>query len=145
MKKIILIITCLIITGCANQKFYLDDEYYESSNLIEITNNELKELEKDKKSFIVFVNMPSCYAAISFGNIIDELLDDNQIIIYQVPFNEIEESDLNECIKFYPSLAIYHKGKIKAYLDADNKDDLEYYESALSLKKWLKEYIYLEK
>ena len=52
MKKIFVTLVLLIIlVGCGNKKFYLDEEHYEKGVITSITRDELNKLEKDKKNF----------------------------------------------------------------------------------------------
>ena len=59
MKKILLVLLgCLLLTGCKQDKFYLEDKYYESNNLIEPTVEEVNKLFENKESFAAFVYTP---------------------------------------------------------------------------------------
>jgi PBP1b-binding outer membrane lipoprotein LpoB len=61
MKKVLLIIfTMLLLTGCKQEKFYLEDKYYENNNLIEPTVEEVNKLFENKESFAAFVYTPGC-------------------------------------------------------------------------------------
>lgn len=53
--------------------------------------------------------------------------------------------NLNETLKYYPSVAIYQEGKIIAYLRADSNDDKSYYESVEGFREWFTKYISLNK
>ena len=48
MKKILLVLlACLCLTGCKQDKFYLEDKYYQSNELIEPTVEEVNKLFED--------------------------------------------------------------------------------------------------
>ena len=62
-----------------------------------------------------------------------------------MPFDEFKDTYLYDTVKYAPSVIIVHKGKVVAYLDAENDDDLKKYQDTLEFKDWLSNYIYLEK
>ena len=59
MKKIVLllIISCLLITGCKKEEknFSFDEKYYEKSEFIELEKDTLNELIENKESFGIFI------------------------------------------------------------------------------------------
>ena len=59
MKKLLLIIImCLSLIGCKQkeEKFYLDEEYYQSSELINTDSTKINELVKNKKAIALSYN-----------------------------------------------------------------------------------------
>ena len=148
MKKIVIItIMCLFILGCESSKnrFYLDNEYYGQSGIKEITSKEINELSKNKSSFAVFVYMSSCSSCSKFNQILEQFTEKYNISFYSIPVQEIKDTDICECVKYSPSITLYNKGEIVAYLDANSDRDKQYYESVNGLENWLTKYIYLKK
>ena len=146
MKRIIyLIMVCLLLSGCLKkQPFYLDNEYYEKSEIITITNEELKQLELDKKNFLVFINMPHCTASNIFLETLNDFLNNNQLTIYEIFYSNIKDTSLASCVKYYPSVGIYKDGKVVGTLDPNKKEDIICYETEEGLKECLAKYIYFK-
>ena len=144
MKTILIIFLLLIVVGCqSNELFYLDNEYYLENSFIEIESSDLKKLEDDKKSFIVFLYQPMCVASYDFEEVLKEFVKTYEITFYKLAFSDINDTKVNEYVKYYPSAVIYQNGKVIAYLDASSNNDLPFYESVGGFKKWVTTYIKL--
>ena len=61
------------------------------------------------------------------------------IDIYKMMFKEVKESSLNDFVKYYPSVAIIEKGKVKTYLRADSDDDANVYNNYEDFERWMSE------
>lgn len=150
MKKIIIIgvITVFIILGfilIKKDKFYLEDKYYNNGDLVELTIEELKNLEDNKESFVVYVHIPNmCTMTFPCTEIVKDFIKKYDITIYDFDFALVNESSMKNKIKYSPTLVIYEEGKIKAYLDPNSDDDIEYYKSVKGIKKYLEKYINLK-
>ncbi|MDD2208763.1 MAG: hypothetical protein PHG03_00500 [Bacilli bacterium] len=146
MKKVILIIiTCLLILGCDKVKtFYLDDEYYENDSLTEIDNDKLKDLEKNESSFIIFIYQPLCTTSYDFNEVLTDYVNTNEIGLYKITFGNIDDTNLAKHIKYFPTVAIYQKGKIITHLDPNKNEDIPYYESVEGFDDWLTQYVLLK-
>lgn len=146
MKKILCtIVISLLLIGCQKQDaFYLSDEYYHKNSLIEIDSAEFKTLEKDKKSFVIFVYQPLCTTSYEFHNVVTEFLNTYQISFYKASFSTVKDTSMIDYIKYCPSAIIYHNGEMVAYLDASKDKHLSYYESVNSFKEWLTKYVLLK-
>lgn len=149
-KWVVLILLILLITGAilwinlqSNKAFYLNDEYYKKNSLIDINSKELKVLEKDQVSFVVFVYQPLCAASNNFEKIIKEFLEIHKMSFYKLSFSSCQDTKMGNCLKFYPSIVIYQKGEIVTYLDANEDKDFSYYESVEGFKKWFTNYVLL--
>jgi hypothetical protein len=140
---LVIIIFLLITKSQQAQQFYLNDEYYGNSSLIEIDSEKLKTLEKDKKTFVVFVYQPLCSTSYDLNNYVTEFLDTYKMGFYKILFSSIKDTSIVDYVKYCPSVVIYRNGKIIAYLDADSDKDAVYYESVENLKKWLTKYVLL--
>ncbi len=149
-KKAILIfsafllsIIVIVILLNVNKPFYLSDEYYNNAYLKDINSEELKELENDKKSFIVLVYDPFCGTSTDFSNTVREFSDINKVFVYNMLFADIKNTSIADYVKYCPSAVIYHSGKIIAYLDSSSNSDNIYYESISGFSEWVKKYILL--
>ncbi len=146
MKKILLVLlSILLLTGCKQEKFYLEDKYYENSNLIEPTTEEVNELFNNKESFAAFVYTPGCISCAEFEKVTDEFRKENNIVFYHIKSEVSKETKIHEKVIYSPSAILVKDGEIIAYLDATSDKDLDVYKSKDNFKSWLEEYIYLEK
>lgn len=144
-KLLFLTLFCFLLWGCTNNKrFYLEDKYYKEPKIIKIKKEELKKLEANKESFLVLVNNSSCTASLTFCQILDKVLKNNQLIIYEISFSNIKETALFDYVKFYPSIAIYKKGKIVSALDAASEEHLPYYNTVEGLTDYITKYVILK-
>lgn len=149
MKKFLIL--CLIILlsfcGCVKKtdSIYLEDKYYETGVVKEITGEELKNLEDSEESFIVFVHLPYCSMLACFEPVLDEFINDNNITVYSALSTKIDNTKLSGEVKHFPTVAIYNKGEIIAYLDAKSDDDLKYYQSLEDFTNWFSKYVYLQR
>jgi thioredoxin-like negative regulator of GroEL len=146
MKKILLtIIVLLVLVGCGNKKFYLEDEHYEKGVITNITIEELNKLEKDEKNFMVFVYLPGCTSCAQFRGVLEGYIADNNLEFYTISINDLKDSVILEHIEFAPSLVLYKDGKIVDALDAASDDDKAALTTEFGLVDWLDDYIYLTK
>lgn len=146
MKKILsVLLSILLLTGCKQEKFYLEDKYYENSNLIEPTTEEVNELFNNKESFAAFVYTPGCISCAEFEKVTDEFRKENKIVFYHIKSEVSKETKIHEKVIYSPSAILVKDGEIIAYLDATSDKDLDVYKSKDNFKSWLEKYIYLEK
>ena len=120
-------IIIVIIKKMPEQKFYLEDKYYGNSEFTTIESNDLNKLMNDKESFALFIYQPACVTSSEFEQILYDFTKSNNIKIYEIAFSDIKDTKLSKSIKYYPSFAIFNKGKMVDYLDAESDNDLKYY------------------
>ena len=145
MKKIIFILLFLVLlTACTKEKFSLNKEYYNNPIFEEIDSTTLKELEKDKQSFLVMVYTAGCISCMDFEKVLTEFTTETNLQIFRFNITDIDGTKLAGKIKYTPTLAIYKEGKVYSYLNAESNDDTKYYKSNTDLKTWLEKYILLE-
>ena len=146
MKKVFVTLVLLIIlVGCGNKKFYLDEEHYEKGVITSITRDELNKLEKDKKNFMVFVYLPGCTSCAEFRSVLEGYIEDNTLEFYTIAINDLKDSVILDHIEFAPSLVLYKEGKIVDALDAASDKDKDALTTEEGLVDWLDDYIYLTK
>lgn len=143
MKKIFVLIILILVfvIGCKKDTFTLDEEYYNNSEIIEIDKSEFDKLVENKKSFAVFIYESTCVTSDEFSEVLNEFSNKNQISLYKMSFENMKNTELNNKIKFYPSLAIFNKGKLIDYLDAESDEDKEYYKNVDGLENWFFSYV----
>jgi len=149
MKKIIILLffVCLILGGCTKDenKFSLDEKYYENNEYINLDKDSLDTLIENKESFAVFIYQPLCTASYEFNKVLTEFSNIYQVSFYKIAFSDIKDTPISNYVKYYPSLIIYNKGKVVDYLDADNDKHTEYYKSVEDFAKWFSKYVNIEK
>jgi hypothetical protein len=120
------------------QRFPLSSEYYaEQGALIDITAQDFENLIAEKKSFIVMAHMLICPAEAPLTTTVEQFTHDNPIVVLSLDESEFKNTNLKQTIKYLPTAAIYHDGKLVAWLDAESDDDLPTYKSASAFKSWL--------
>lgn len=143
MKKVLCLLLVILLVGCSKEKFSLEDKYYNNGNFQEIENDKLKALENNSESFLVMVYTTGCFSCMDFEKVLTEYTNENNLTVFRININDIEDTKIENKVKYTPSLVIYKKGKVYKYLDANSDKDTEYYKSTNSLFKWLDKYIIL--
>lgn len=143
LKKISLILIILLLVGCTNNKFYLEDKYYQDGAYIDITIDEYNKI-KDT-SFVLFTYNSFCQFSKPCDEIFEEVMKKNNISFLSMPFSDFRKTNLHDKVSFAPSVIIVKKGKIIAYLDSESDSDLDLYQDSHKFEEWLSKYIYLEK
>ncbi len=123
------------------RKFQLDTAYYGKSGLHEISVAELQQLIDEKKSFGLFIYQSSCESSANFEKVLTEFSEQNQIQLEMTSFSYVRKSGLVGDLKYYPSFALYHDGKLVTFLDADSDSDISYYQSVAEFTEWWKKYV----
>ena len=146
MKKKLLLLVAIVIllVGCKQEKFYLEDVHYGNGVITDINKKELKSLEKEKQSFAVFVYLPGCSSCAEFKKVLNEFVEEKNIEVYSISITDVEGTGV-EKVEYAPSLVLYNEGKVVDLLDSASEEDLPYFKEVTSLTEWLEEYIYLEK
>lgn len=150
MRRTVFMCFCFLFALCTvgcidqQQKFSLDEEYYEASEIIELDLNTYEKQLEEKKSFLLFVYQPLCVTSDAFEKIVKEFSTTYQLTIYQMPFSLVKESNL-EKIQYYPSFVIFHEGEIVDFLEADKEEDKDRYQKLDAFYNWVTNYVTIEK
>ncbi len=127
-------------------KIYLDDNLYnEKHSEISIKKSKLEKLIKNKSNMVVFFSMPYCTFDVPCENVFKDVFENAGMSFYSISYSDIKGSEINKQIKYAPSIAIFKKGEIIAYLDPNSDEDTKKYESKKEFKSWLSKYVYLER
>ena len=98
MKKLLSILVCaLAICGCGKTKvkpFELEDKYYGEGKFIQVTEaNQLKTLENDKESYIVYIYLGGCLICQAFKPKVREVISEKGLIVYEAPIEFLKEAN----------------------------------------------------
>lgn len=141
------VITIGVVVGVANgwfggQKVELDVEYYNTNRgFVEIDPNEYESLVNGEKSFMVFVDQSGCTTADRLREYMKIYMEQNKVSVYKIMFEDIRNTSLHDFIKYYPSIAIVEKGKVKTYLRADSDEDVGIYNNYSDFEQWIDKYL----
>ena len=138
------------MTSCSNniEPFELEDEYYLQGEVIPLENySAYKELIDNEKSFALYIYSTGCSSCYAFYDILLECIQENEFSVYALEYAFLKDNDKDiiKKIKYTPSLALYNKGKLMTYLDANSNEDIPAYTSADSLYEWISDYIIFKK
>lgn len=153
MKRRLIIITVIIVAvicvgvatflGTKNSPFALDAESYDAAQLQTIDLAELQSLIANQKSFGLFVSQPSCQASVDLQQHLDEFTTSHSLRFYEISFSNLKDSDIITELRFYPSFAIFHNGKVVDFLEANSDVDAPAYTSVDGFTDWFTKYVKL--
>lgn len=152
MKKISILILCLflmLMTGCTSksnktiEKIYLNNEFYNNGEFIDINNNDINDY--NNQSYILYTYNNYCSFSISCDKIFEEFMSKYKIDFLTMSFEEFKKTHFYNDVEYAPSIIIIEKGKIIAYLDANKDEDLEKYQDTSKFEEWLNNYVYFSK
>ena len=130
-----------LINSLAPKNFRIEDDLYAKSEAIDIQKDEYEKLIEEKKSFIIMIDKPDCYTTADMRKHMAEFPNDMQFKYYRIMWSQAKESSLHKCVKFAPSVAIIHDGKVVDFLDADSDEDTAKYNESQALQDWIRSYI----
>ena len=126
-----------------DDRFYLSDDYYNNSSFIEINSEQIDALTN--KKYLLFTYNNYCSFEIPCDKIFEKFSSDYNIEILSISFEQFKNTQFYKIVKYAPSVMIISNNKVVAYLDAENNNDVDKYQSVDAFKEWLEKYIYLEK
>lgn len=122
--------------------FSLSAEYYNSdTNFQQISVEQLEDLIAEHKSFAVFVYQPACRTSEEFEKILNDFSTQHHIKFLKTPFANLKTSGLIPDLKYYPSMLLYHDGKLVTFLRADSDEDLKVYQDPNAFADWWEKYV----
>ena len=147
MALIVVVLGSILFVGAAsgwvdNHKVKLDAEYYaDGAEYMELTVGEYEDLIEAKKSFVVMVDQSGCTTADRLREYMTRYMTETGILTYRMMFADVKEASLHEKVKYYPSVAVVSKGKVVAYLRADEDEDADKYNDYDAFKAWIGKYL----
>ena len=125
------------------EDYVINNEAINTTSFKELNEDNYKEIINSKGIKLIYVYLKGCSACNSFKTIINDVNLYNDLDIYQIEFKKL--SSINNLkstdIKYAPSLIVLEDGNVLDYLDSSSDEDKEYYKEAISLSKWLSNYM----
>lgn len=124
-------------------KVVLDAEYQcdDECGMMELDVDGYEELVKEKKSFAVFIDQGGCKTAERLREYVQKWSIANGVRVYRMMFEDVKETTLHDFVKYYPSVAIISRGKVKGYLRADSDADASAYNDYAEFERWISNYL----
>ncbi len=144
MKKVLLFLCAILfLTGCSetDNKFYLDKQYYGSSEFILVDEKDVLELQNKKSSYVLFTYNSYCTFQVPCDDIFLEYMKTNDIAFNSISYEDFSKTELINTVLYAPSVILVKDGKIVDYLDAENDEDLDKYQDVEAFSNWINQYI----
>lgn len=138
---VLAVVTALLCVWLWPRSYKLSPEYYGNSTISPINIADLQGLIDERKSFALLIYQPGCRASEDFEKIVNEFSEKERIKFEKIAFSEVKGSGLIEGLQYYPSVVLYHDGKVETFLKTNEGDDLPAYESLEDFTEWWKKYI----
>lgn len=138
---IVLWIATVSLSACT-QKFYLDEQYYNQGNFVEITTEDFENL--DSKNYVLFTYNNYCAFSVPCDEIFKEFMEKYNIDFLSMPYEEFKETKLHDTVEFAPSIIIIKNWKIVDYLDSEKDKYLDMYQDANKFWQWIQKYIIIK-
>lgn len=153
-KKIIILISCvfiviiisilsILILNKKEDKFYLDDKFYNNGEFIKVTSDEFNKL--DKKNYVLFTYNNFCHLQVPCDQIFLKVMKKYKIDFISMEYVEYKNTFLHDTVKYAPTIIIVKDGKIVSYLDSEKDSDLDKYQDVEVFDNWISQYIYTQK
>lgn len=126
-----------------NNKFYLEDKYYNSGEYIPVKSEDINLLNND--NYILYTYNNFCSLPVHCEDVFKEMMQKNKIDFLSISYEEFKKTKYHNTVEYAPSIIIIKNGKIVAYLDAESDIDLEKYQDSNKFEEWISKYIYLTK
>ena len=126
------------------EKFRLEDDSYGDGRTVEVSAEEFEALVSEKQSFLLMAHMAYCPAEMPLTDTTELFVKDKKIRIYVISADEFKKSSLVGKIKYLPTMAVFHKGELVDFLDAESDEDLPYYQSVGGLESWVEQHVDLK-
>lgn len=123
------------------EKFYIEDEYYSSEGLTQVTKDDVEKLLEENKSFILFADTNFCTLGVPCRDIFKEASETKELKILQFSFTELKETRLYDKVKYGPTVIIIKEGKVVDYLDPNSEEHSVLYQDTDKFYDWLTKYI----
>lgn len=119
----------------------------ENKNVIEIDNNELKDMISSDQSFVLIIRLEGCSSCESFENdVLKPFVSRTHADIYSIAANEIDlmrDVDNKPKYQLAPNVQIYRNGE--SIYSEDYNEKKQYFKYVTAFEEFIKEYVVLPK
>lgn len=132
----------------------LDAEYYAATGEFEnqdgeflelLSSERFDELVEQEKSFVLFVDQVNCVNADRMREFMRDYMAERRLGAYRMMFGEMKETGLSGAVKYYPSVVVFNKGRVVAFLDANVDEDVDEYNNYEAFRDWLNAKVWYNK
>ncbi len=121
-------------------KIVIDEEYRsDKAEYMELSKDTYEDLINNKKSFVILVDQGGCTTADRLRGFVEDFMNEAGVKVYRMMFSEMKESSLHSHVKYYPSVVLIDKGKVRTFLRADSDEDADEYNDYDVFIEWMKE------
>ena len=148
--KILAILIPLVVLICVivgvlliikPSKFYVEDKYYNTNGLVDVSKDELESLLSEKKSFVLFAYSNVCMFSTPCETVFASSSIAMGINILQIPLSEYKTTSLYNKVKYAPTVIIIKNGRVVDYLDSNSDEDEALYQDNTAFENWIYTYI----
>ncbi len=123
-------------------KVVLSEAYYgEFTDYQDLSVEKYEELVGKSDSFVLFVDQGGCETAERLRGFVKDWASEKEVKVQRIMFSEMKKTSLHEFVKYYPSVVVVEKGKVRAFLRADSDEDADIYNDYEKFKGWIEKYI----
>ena len=146
---IVVLVGSLVFVGAVSgwfddPKVVISEEYKCTEGceeLMELDAAAYEDLVANGKSFVVFVDQDGCTTADRLRGFVKDFAVSSGMRIYRMMFEEVKKSSLHSDVKYYPSVVIVDKGRVRGFLRADSDEDADMYNDYEAFLNWTRRYL----
>ena len=123
-------------------KVVLSEEFYgKFTDYESLSVEEYEDLIKNNKTFVVFVDQGGCETATTLRGFVRDWAIEAKVKVRRIAFSKMKETSMYRVVKYYPSVVVIEKGKVRTFLRADSGEDADKYNDYNAFKSWIEQYI----
>lgn len=124
--------------------FALSPENYTTAALEPIDLDQLNQLISEEKSFGLFISQAGCQASNDLRQHLETFTTSHTLKFYEISFSALKDQGIIPDLKFYPSFALFRRGQVVDFLEADSNEGSPAYSSVAGFSDWFTHYAKLD-